>query len=169
MSGLGQEVEHLALVVDGPPQPISSITDPDDHLIDVPAIAGARTAASKVPGNHAPELEKPPPDRLIRNVDAALRQQILDIAGRQREPGTEPDACMMISGGKRCRLNIIGVISRAYRSLPATFTDLRCRCRSADEEILARSCTHQSGDCAASLLIGQARRNSSTAEAFQLI
>ena len=35
-----------------------------------------------------------------------------------------------MSGGKRCRLNEIGVIWRPYRLLPTPTTDLTCQCRS---------------------------------------
>ena len=44
-----------------------------------------------ITGDQPPELQKPAPDGLVRNVDAALCQQLLDIAKRQREPGIEPD------------------------------------------------------------------------------
>jgi len=37
------------------------------------------------------ELQKPVPNRLGRNLDAALCQQILNVAKRQRESGLEPD------------------------------------------------------------------------------
>jgi hypothetical protein len=55
------------------------------------AWARAWTATSKIAGDQTPELQKPAPDRLIRNVDATLCQQFLDVAKRQREPGIEPN------------------------------------------------------------------------------
>ena len=33
---LDQEVEHLAFVIDRPPQPVFSATDLDDHLVEMP-------------------------------------------------------------------------------------------------------------------------------------
>ena len=59
----------------------------------MPARARARagTATSKIAGDQTPDLQKLAPDRLIRNVDATLCQQFLDVAKRQREPGIEPN------------------------------------------------------------------------------
>ena len=56
--------------------------------------ARSRTAASKIGGDQTSELQKPAADRLIRNVDATLSQQFLDIAKRQREPGIQPDCVL---------------------------------------------------------------------------
>ena len=50
-----------------------------------------RLVASKITGNQPPELRKPAPRRLVRNVDATLGQQFLDITERQRELGIEPN------------------------------------------------------------------------------
>src|SRR4029077_2043554 len=38
-----------------------------------------------------PELQEPPPDRLVGCVNTALGQQFLDIPKGQGEPGIEPD------------------------------------------------------------------------------
>ncbi len=103
-SSLDQEVEHLAFVIDRPPEPVFSITDLDDHLVEMPARARAWAATSKIAGDQAPELQKPAPDRLIRNVDATLCQQFLDVAKRQREPGIEPNRVLDDHGRKAMSL-----------------------------------------------------------------
>jgi hypothetical protein len=41
---LNQHIEDLALVVDRPPQIHPLAGDPDDHLVEMPAIARPRTA-----------------------------------------------------------------------------------------------------------------------------
>ncbi len=64
-SALDQEVEHLALVVDRPPQPVFSIADFDDNFVEMPACARPWTAAPKITGNQPPELQKPAPHRLV--------------------------------------------------------------------------------------------------------
>jgi len=46
----------------------------------MPVRARAWRARSKIALDQATKLEKPAPDRLIRNVDATLGQQLLDIA-----------------------------------------------------------------------------------------
>ena len=64
-SGLDQEVEHLAFVVDRPSQPVLPATDLDDHLVEMPASTGARTAVTKITGDQPPKLQKPAPDGLV--------------------------------------------------------------------------------------------------------
>ena len=64
-SALDQEVEHLALVVDRPPQPVFSIADFDDHFVEMPACARPWTAASKIARDQPTELQEPAPNRLI--------------------------------------------------------------------------------------------------------
>ncbi len=85
-----QEVEHLAFVIYRPPQPVITATDLDNHIIEVPTRTGARTAAAKIARNQSAELQEPASNRFVRNIDATLGQQILDITKRKREPGVEP-------------------------------------------------------------------------------
>ncbi|WP_442865012.1 IS5 family transposase [Bosea sp. NBC_00550] len=49
-----------------------------------------RPQPAQVAGIAAAKFEDPSPDRLVRNVEAALRQQLLDIAIAQGEPQIEP-------------------------------------------------------------------------------
>src|ERR1700732_661123 len=44
---LDQDLQHLALVVDGTPQIHVLARDPDDHFVEMPAIARSRTAPSQ--------------------------------------------------------------------------------------------------------------------------
>src|ERR1700682_147640 len=46
---LDQDLEDLALVVDGTPQVHGLARDPDDHFVEMPAIARSRTAPSQAP------------------------------------------------------------------------------------------------------------------------
>ena len=64
-SSLDQEVEHLALLVDRPREPVFPVTDLDDHLVETPARTGTWTAAAKIAGNQPPELQKPAPDGFV--------------------------------------------------------------------------------------------------------
>lgn len=54
-------------------------------------IARPRPRTADIRSDRRPELEEPPPNRLIGCVNAALGQQALDIPKGQREPGIEPD------------------------------------------------------------------------------
>ena len=78
-SWLDQEVEHLAFIVDRPPQPVITATDLDNHFVEVPTRTGARTATTEIARNQPPELQKPASYRLVRNIDTTLGQKILDV------------------------------------------------------------------------------------------
>ena len=51
---------------------------------------GTWPAAPKIDGDQTPELQEPTLYRLVRHVGSSLRQQILDVTKRQREPSIEP-------------------------------------------------------------------------------
>ena len=73
-------------------------------------IARPRPRTADIRCDRRPELHEPPPDRFVGCVNASLGQQFLHIPKGQREPGIEPDRVRVISGGKRWRLNDIGLI-----------------------------------------------------------
>jgi hypothetical protein len=66
--------------------------DPDDHLVVVPSVARARTALPQVSArDHRAEFQHPAPHRFVGHIEAALSQEILNIAVTQREAQIEPD------------------------------------------------------------------------------
>src|SRR5438874_5261426 len=77
---LDQDLEDLALVVDGTPQVHVLARDPDDHFVEVPAIARSRTAPSQAPSDRRSEFGHPTANALIGEVEATLGKQLLDIA-----------------------------------------------------------------------------------------
>jgi hypothetical protein len=52
-------------------------------------LAGA--SARKFPGEQRPELQHPPPNGLVRDIQPALCEQIFFIALAEREVGIDPD------------------------------------------------------------------------------
>ena len=56
---LDQDLEDLALVVDGTPQIHLLACDPDDHFVEMPVIARSRTAPSQAPSDRRSEFEHP--------------------------------------------------------------------------------------------------------------
>ena len=90
-SWLDQEVQNFTFVVDRSPQPVIKATDLDNHFVEMSTRTGARTAAAKIARNQSAKLQEPASNRFVRNIDATLGQQILDITKRKREPGVEPD------------------------------------------------------------------------------
>ena len=79
-------IRRQFLIIDRAPQPMFPATDLDDHLVHMPASTGVRPTVAKNTRDQPGELQKPAAYRLVRDVDATLSQQILDITKRQREP-----------------------------------------------------------------------------------
>jgi len=77
---LDHDLEDLALVVDRTPQIHVLARDPDDHFVEVPAIARSRTAPSQAPSDRRSEFEHPTANALVGEVEATLGKQLLDIA-----------------------------------------------------------------------------------------
>jgi hypothetical protein len=53
------------VLVDRAPQLPQLVVDPDEHLFEVPRVAGARARPAHLVGVGLPELGAPPPDRLV--------------------------------------------------------------------------------------------------------
>ena len=79
-SALNQDLEDLALVVDRAPQIHLLAGDPDDHFVEMPAIARSRTAPPQTPSDRRSEFEHPTANALVGDVEPTLGKQFLDIA-----------------------------------------------------------------------------------------
>ena len=88
---LQDDVENFALVVDGAPEIVDLSGDPDEYLVQMPAVRRPWPAPADPRGIGAAKLERPSTHRLVGGIDAALSKQVLDIAIAQREPEIEPD------------------------------------------------------------------------------
>ena len=99
-SRLNEDIENLTRVVDGAPEIMDPAADPDEHLIEVPPPRRAWTTLPEPRRIDASELERPLPNRLIRDVDAALGAQVLDVAIAEREAELEPHGMPDDLGGE---------------------------------------------------------------------
>jgi len=93
-------------------------------------IARPRPRTADIHSDRRPELEEPPPNRLIGCVNAALGQQVLDIPKGQREPGIEPDRVAddfwrEAVALKRYRSHPIMLIADEPQSYPS-YRDIAC-------------------------------------------
>src|SRR5260370_32509013 len=88
---LKQNVQDLAFVVDRAPEIHPLASDPDDHLVEVPAIARPRTKLAKGSRNHRSEFQYPTADALVGEVEPTLRKQLLHVAIAQGEAQGEPN------------------------------------------------------------------------------
>src|SRR3979409_286507 len=79
-SALNQDLEDLALMIDGTPQIHVFARNPDDHFVEMPAIARSRTAPPQSPGERRSEFEHPTANALVGDVEPTLGKQFLNIA-----------------------------------------------------------------------------------------
>src|SRR5271166_5869542 len=87
---LDQDVEHVAVLVDRAPQVMRDAVDLDENLIEVPFIAGARSAPTQLVGVVRPELGTPGSDRLVGEHHTAGQHQLLNVAQAQRKTVIQP-------------------------------------------------------------------------------
>ena len=78
--GLEQHIENLALRVDGPPQVDHSAVDFQIDLVEMPGRVRLGTAFPQFRCSDRSEMIHPSPHRLVGDIQAALREQIFDVA-----------------------------------------------------------------------------------------
>ncbi len=94
---LGEEVQNLAFIVHGAPEPIALPLDDDHHLIEVPVIARLGTGAAQVSGEADPNFRnqrrmlRSTTLRAVGDVQASFGEHLLHIAETQGESGIQPD------------------------------------------------------------------------------
>ncbi len=88
---LHQHVEDLSLAVHGAPEPEPLASNPDNHLVQMPDRARPCSAPPELASETRTELQHPAPDRLVRDVQPALGEKVLDIPEAEREPEIQPD------------------------------------------------------------------------------
>ena len=88
---LHQDVEHVAVLVHGPPQILLPPPDLDEQLVQMPGVALAAPAVPQPPCVVEPERSTPMSNRLIRYGDTPFGEEIFDIPKTQAETMVEPD------------------------------------------------------------------------------
>ncbi len=91
-----QGFEDLALVIDGSPHVIRLAVDLHEDLVEVPlpVRVGAHPldpGLADIGGEQGTEPHPPKPDGFMADIDAALVQQVLDVAQRERETHVHHD------------------------------------------------------------------------------
>ena len=86
---LDQQVQDLALAIDRSPQPEPPSIDGDNHFVEMPLQTRARTAGAEPLSELRAELEDPTSHRLVRDIDAALGQEFLDVTVAEGEAEIE--------------------------------------------------------------------------------
>lgn len=107
---LHEDVEHVALVIDRPPQLHPPAAYLHDDLIEVPATRWRTAASAQVGRDQRAELDDPATDRLPADLGPALRHKLLNVADAERE--TEiPAHCLH---DDRCREPVTLETDRAH-------------------------------------------------------
>ncbi len=90
-AALDQDVEHVAVLIDGPPAVVSFAIDREKHFIEVPCVAGLRTPAAQLVRIGLAEFVTPLTDRFLRYKDATSEEEFFDIAKAERKAMVQPD------------------------------------------------------------------------------
>jgi hypothetical protein len=88
---LHQDIQHGAVLIDSPPQPVARSADLQQNLVEVPFVARSCSSPPLPPGKGGTELGAPLADRLMADDDAPLGEQILNVAEAEVETKVQPD------------------------------------------------------------------------------
>ncbi|ORI23887.1 hypothetical protein BH686_01460 [Rhodococcus erythropolis] len=72
---MDEDVKHVAVLVDSPPQVFSDSADLDEDFVEIPLVASAWLMSAKPAGVFGSEPRAPGADRLVCHVDPALSHQ----------------------------------------------------------------------------------------------
>jgi hypothetical protein len=93
-SGLDQNVEHLALIIDAAPQIHLLTGDRDKDLVEMPSSGWPRTPGAEPPRVDWTEMRYSSTDRLVGDDDPALGEEILDIPEAECEAQVQPNGVL---------------------------------------------------------------------------
>ena len=88
---LDEDVDHIAVLVDGTPEILTLALDADEELVQVPRIAQSPFSPPQCPRVLGADLSAPVANALVGDGDSTLRQEILDVSEAQAEPVIQPD------------------------------------------------------------------------------
>ena len=90
-TGLEQDVDDLAILVDGPPEVLTPAANGHEEFVQMPRVTDWPRATPDAPYvGHTKDLA-PLPNGLVRHGDAALGKQVFDVAETEGETVVEPD------------------------------------------------------------------------------
>jgi hypothetical protein len=81
-----QNIDHVSILIDGPPKIEALTLDGDEEFIDVPDVAESPLFPTHSAGIGRSEFLTPVSDRFIGNKDSSLREQVFYVSKAQGEP-----------------------------------------------------------------------------------
>lgn len=88
---LKEDVQHSAMLVYGPPQPVGDASDIHMHFVEMPPGTPSGFPMAQALGEQVTEGDAPGADRFPGHADPTFQQQYFDIPVAQREPVIQPD------------------------------------------------------------------------------
>ena len=88
---LDENIEDVAILIDGTPEIAQLSLDGDEDLVQVPDVAQPALSTREPASVCLTEREAPQPDRFVGHRDAALGQEIFNIAKAHTEAVIQPD------------------------------------------------------------------------------
>jgi len=89
--GWDENTDHVAILVDSPPQILSLTLDSHEQFIHVPRIAQATRSSPEFPSVFDTKLPTPLTDRLVGYGNPTLCQEVFHISEAQAESVVEPN------------------------------------------------------------------------------
>ena len=103
ISPLGdQNIDHVSILIDGPPKIEALTLDGDEEFINVPDVAESSLFPTQSSGVGRSEFLTPVSDCFVGDQDSSLRKQVFYISKAQGEAMVQPDSVTDDLGGKRC-------------------------------------------------------------------
>ena len=97
---LDEDIDDVAILIDGAPEIVPPSLDGDEDLVQVPSVAQPALSTLEPASVCRTEREAPQPDRFVGHREAALGQEIFDIAKAHTEAVIQPDGVTDDLGGK---------------------------------------------------------------------
>jgi hypothetical protein len=88
---LNENIDHVTILVDGPPQILSLTLDHHEQFVQIPSVAQASLPSPERPGVFDTKLPTPLSDGFVADGDAPLCQKIFHISEAQAESVVEPN------------------------------------------------------------------------------
>jgi hypothetical protein len=86
-----QNIDDISILIYCPPQVVAYSLNRNEHFIDTPDVPKPTLFPAQRSSIDRSKLDAPGSDRLVRDGDSSLREQVLDIAKAECEPMIEPN------------------------------------------------------------------------------